>query len=66
MRTVPASHIALTLRFEAVFAAIGGWWLLNEYLTTAELIGCRLILAGGLVSQLKLFLKYSRDTFQHP
>ena len=61
MRTAPASHTALILSFEAVFAAIGGWWLLNEYLTTTELIGCGLILAGGLVSQLKIFLKFPKD-----
>jgi len=57
MRTAPASHTALILSFEAVFAALGGWWLLNERLTTMELIGCGLILVGGLVSQLKLFVR---------
>jgi drug/metabolite transporter (DMT)-like permease len=36
---------------------LGGWWLLNERLTTMELIGCGLILVGGLVSQLKLFVR---------
>ena len=66
MRTAPASHTALILSFEAVFAAIGGWWLLNEYLTTIELIGCGLILVGGLVSQLKIFLKFSGDAIEHP
>ena len=66
MRTAPASHTALILSFEAVFAAIGGWWLLNEYLTAKELIGCGLILAGGLVSQLKIFLKSPKDAIQHP
>jgi drug/metabolite transporter (DMT)-like permease len=49
-----------------VFAAIGGWWLLDEYLSTTELIGCGLILAGGLASQLKLFLRSPRETIQHP
>ena len=66
MRTAPASHTALILSFEAVFAAIGGWWLLNEYLTTTELMGCGLILVGGLVSQLKTFLKSPRDTMHYP
>ncbi|KRP24529.1 MAG: hypothetical protein ABS22_07305, partial [SAR92 bacterium BACL16 MAG-120322-bin99] len=65
MRTAPASHAAIILSFEAVFAAIGGWWLLDEYLTVAELIGCGLILFGGLVSQLKVFLKQS-EMIQHP
>jgi drug/metabolite transporter (DMT)-like permease len=64
MRTAPASHAAIILSFEAVFAAIGGWWLLDEYLTTPELIGCALILIGGLVSQLKLLLK--KQAIPHP
>ena len=57
MRTAPASHTALILSFEAVCAAVGGWWLLAERLTSTELIGCALILVGGLVSQLKLFVR---------
>ncbi len=64
MRTAPASHAAIILSFEAVFAAIGGWWLLEEYLTTPEMIGCALILIGGLVSQLKLLLK--KQAIPHP
>jgi drug/metabolite transporter (DMT)-like permease len=66
MRTAAASHTALILSFEAVFAAIGGWWLLDEYLSNTELIGCGLILAGGLASQLKLFLRSPGETIQHP
>jgi len=50
-----------------VFAAFCGWWLLDEYLTQPELIGCGLILAGGLVSQLKVLLKQSSgDPIKHP
>ena len=66
MRTAPASHTALILSFEGVFAAIGGWWLLDEYLTTPELIGCPLILSGGLIYQLKVLLKVSGDAIEHP
>jgi drug/metabolite transporter (DMT)-like permease len=65
MRTAPASHAAIILSFEAVFAAIGGWWWLHEHLTLLELIGCALILLGGLVSQLKVFLKTS-PAIEHP
>jgi drug/metabolite transporter (DMT)-like permease len=66
-RTAPASHAAIILSFESVFAAFGGWWLLEEYLTQPELIGCGLILAGGLVSQLKVLLKQGAgDPMQHP
>jgi len=66
MRTAPTSHAALILSFEAIFAAIGGWWLLGEYLTTTELIGCGLILTGGLLSQLKLFIRSHPGERLHP
>ncbi|MFQ3223467.1 MAG: drug/metabolite transporter (DMT)-like permease, partial [Porticoccaceae bacterium] len=46
-RTAPASHASIILSFESVFAALCGWWLLDEYLTDPELVGCGLILAGG-------------------
>lgn len=66
-RTAPASHASIILSFESVFAALCGWWLLDEYLTDPELIGCGLILAGGLVSQLKVLLKQSAgDPIVHP
>ena len=66
-RTAPASHAAIILSFESVFAAFCGWWMLDEYLTQPELIGCGLILAGGLVSQLKVLLKQAPgDPIQHP
>ena len=66
-RTAPASHASIILSFESVFAALCGWWLLDEYLTDPELIGCGLILAGGLISQLKVLLKQSAgDPIAHP
>jgi len=66
-RTAPASHTAIILSFESVFAAFCGWWLLDEYLTQTEFIGCGLILAGGLISQLKVLLKQSSgEPIQHP
>ena len=43
---------AIILSLEAVFAVIGGWLLLDEQLTTRALLGCGLMLAGILVSQL--------------
>ena len=48
----PASHAAIILSLESVFAAIGGWLMLGEVLTGRGQIGCVLILAGILVSQL--------------
>ncbi|MBC8441635.1 MAG: DMT family transporter [Deltaproteobacteria bacterium] len=48
----PASHSAILLSLEAVFAAIGGWLILNEILSGRAFLGCALMLAGMLISQL--------------
>ncbi|UTW13586.1 DMT family transporter [Marinobacterium rhizophilum] len=48
----PASHAAIIMSLEAVFAALGGWLLLNEELTARALAGCALMLAGMLLAQL--------------
>ena len=48
----PASHAAIILSLEAVFAAIGGWMILNEVLSGRGILGCTLMLAGMLVSQM--------------
>lgn len=49
-----ADHSALILSLEAVFAAIGGWLILNESMDSKGLIGCALMLCGVIISQLKL------------
>lgn len=50
-RKVEPSVTALILSLEAVFAVIGGWWLLDETLGAKELTGCALMLGGMLISQ---------------
>jgi len=52
-KNAPPSHAAIILSMETVFAAIGGYLLLNELLGPLELLGCALMLAGMLVSQLR-------------
>jgi len=47
------AHAAVILSLEAVFAAIGGWFMLGEVLTVRALIGCGLMLVGMMLSQLK-------------
>jgi drug/metabolite transporter (DMT)-like permease len=42
----------LFMSMEAVFAAIGGWLLLDEILSMRGLMGCGLMLGGMLISQL--------------
>ncbi len=49
--THPA-HASIIMSLEAVFAAIGGWLLLNEILSMRGLMGCGLMLCGVLLSQL--------------
>jgi drug/metabolite transporter (DMT)-like permease len=51
-RVIPPSHAAIILSLEAVFAAIGGWLLLAEGLSFRGFLGCALMLAGMVVSQL--------------
>ena len=51
-KQAPAAHAAILLSLEAVFAALAGWWMLGETLSTRSLIGCALMLSGMLVAQL--------------
>ena len=51
-RHAHAAHAAILMSLEGVFAAFGGWLLLGETLSWRGLIGCGLILAGMLMSQL--------------
>ena len=56
-RRAPPSHSALILSTEAIFAALGGWLILNQNLSGLEIFGCLLILLGGIISQAKIFKK---------
>lgn len=51
-KKAPPTHAAVLLSLEAVFAALGGWFVLGELLSLRGLAGCALMLAGMLVSQL--------------
>ncbi|MEC8321348.1 MAG: DMT family transporter [Planctomycetota bacterium] len=50
-RKSPPAHVAILLSLEAVFAALGGWWLLGETYDTRTMLGCGLMLAGIVASQ---------------
>ena len=56
-RDAHPAHAAILLSLEAVFAAIGGWIILGEVLSTRGLFGCSLMLTGMLLSQLWGFVK---------
>ena len=51
------SHAAIILSFEAVFAAIGGWLLLQESFTIKGIAGSLLMLLGIIIAQIKLLRK---------
>lgn len=51
-RHARADHAALILSLEAVFAALGGWLILQEAMGIRQLVGCFLMFAGVVVSQL--------------
>ena len=43
---------SLIMSLESVFAALGGWLVLNETMTLWELTGCALVFAAVILSQL--------------
>ncbi len=50
-RQAAPGHAAILLSLETVFAALGGWLLLDEAMPLRGLIGCGLMFAGMLISQ---------------
>ncbi len=51
-KRVSPSAAALLMSLESVFAALFGWLLLHETMTKAELLGCVLVFAAVVISQL--------------
>lgn len=49
---VAPSAAALLMSLESVFAALFGWLLLHETMTKAEVLGCLLVFAAVVISQL--------------
>lgn len=47
------AYASIILSLEAVFAAIGGWMILHESISTRSLAGCFLMLTGMVVVQVK-------------
>ncbi len=50
------AHAAIILSMECPVAALGGWLILSEIMTARGFLGCGLMLAGMLVSQLHPWL----------
>ena len=51
------AHASILLSLEALFAALGGWMMLDELLSPREMTGCALMLSGMLLSQLWGFFR---------
>lgn len=51
-KTAHPTYSAIILSLESLFAAIGGWIILNETLSIRAFIGCGLMLAGMIVAQI--------------
>lgn len=60
------AHAAIILSMETVFAAISGYLIINEQLGPRELLGCGLMLAGMLLSQLQSFLPGKERPLEEP
>lgn len=43
---------SLIMSLESVFAVLGGWWMLGERMASHEIIGCALVFAAVVISQL--------------
>ncbi|MCX6244035.1 MAG: DMT family transporter [Bacteroidetes bacterium] len=48
------AYASIILSLEAVFAALGGWIILHETLSTRSFFGCFLMLAGMIVVQIRI------------
>lgn len=51
---------SLIMSLESVFAALGGWWLLDERMNGWELTGCALVFTAVVISQLPERSKQSK------
>lgn len=51
-KSIEPTAASLIMSLESVFAALGGWWLLKERMTSTELLGCGLVFAAVIISQL--------------
>jgi drug/metabolite transporter (DMT)-like permease len=46
------AHTAIILSLEGVFAVLGGWLILGEVLSARGILGCAMMLAGMIFSQI--------------
>lgn len=51
-KSLEPTTASLIMSLESVFAVIGGWWLLGERMAGHEILGCVLVFAAVVISQL--------------
>ena len=51
-QNLPPTPASLLMSLESVFAALCGWLILHETLTSYELLGCAMVFAAVIISQL--------------
>jgi len=56
-KTAPPADAAILLSLEAVFAAIFGWYFLNEAMSAIQIYGCAVMLTGMLLAQASNLVK---------
>ena len=56
-RYAEPSAAAILMSFEAIFGALAGWLVLNEVMSSREIFGCVLMIAGMLATQWSLVKK---------
>ncbi len=57
-RDAHPAHAAIIMSLETVFAALGGWLILDETLSARGIMGCAVMLTGMLVSQLHIQVRF--------
>ncbi len=61
-RNSPPTDAAVILSLESVSAAVFGWLLLGEKMTSLQILGCGLMLAGMLVAQFRPTTSITEET----
>lgn len=51
-RHTSPTHAAIILSTESVFAALAGWWILGEALSSRQLLGCGMMLTGMVLARI--------------
>ena len=59
-KTTDPTIASIIMSLESVFAALGGWLILSESLAPVELLGCGLVFAAVILSQVPDFIDNAR------